>query len=139
MFTSTSPRELFLPMMILFCRTIYSNSRPSKRAMTSPLTSEPHCTFEGLAGADFKAKRAHASLSCVLEYVDISKHTQNTPHFTGIRYRAVHVQVGSPCLPTKDKRGRHLHYSATLDFILGRSFRTTTTTRPATCRMIRKF
>lgn len=72
MFTSTSPRELLRPMKILFCRTMYSNSRPSIRAMATPLFSGLHCTLEGLAGADLRARRAHASLSWDLDCAAIS-------------------------------------------------------------------
>lgn len=113
MLTSTSPRELFRPMMMRFCRTMYSNSRPSSRAITSPLTSGLHCTLDGLAGADFNASRAHASLSCVLEYADIS-HAQFTALCCSTRARS---RSQPPCLPTTDKRGigRHLHYSLRLN------------------------
>lgn len=62
--TSTWPLLLFLPIVIRRWRTIYSNSRPSSLAMGVPLE-------KGLAGADLRARSAHASLSCVREYVDI--------------------------------------------------------------------
>lgn len=65
MFTSTSPRELFRPMIIFFCRTMYSNSRPSILAIAVALLSGFHCTLLGLAGALFNAKSAQASLSGV--------------------------------------------------------------------------
>lgn len=76
MFTSTSPRELFRPMMIRFCLTIYSNSLPSNLAITVPLLSGLHCTLEGLAGADLRAKRAQASLSWDCECEDITSRTR---------------------------------------------------------------
>jgi hypothetical protein len=80
MFTSTSPRELFRPMMMRFCRTKYSMSRPSMRAMASPLSSGLHWTLEGLVGADFSERRVHASLSDVCEKADIATHSHSHAH-----------------------------------------------------------
>lgn len=105
--TSTSPRELFLPMVIRFCRTMYSNSRPSRRAIASPVLSGLHCTL-GLAGADLSASRAQASLSVVLEYdVDITvythKHRTFLLHFWGVGsgtsyvYPQNDINVGGTC------------------------------------------
>lgn len=79
MLTSTLPRELFRPMTMRFWRTRYSNSRPSIRAMASPLSSGLHCTLEGLAGADFRDSKVHASLSDVWEKADMTA----DPHYTG--------------------------------------------------------
>lgn len=64
-FTSTSPRELFLPITIRLCRTKYSKSLASMRAIASPRSSGLHWIFEGLAGADFNDNKAQASLSAV--------------------------------------------------------------------------
>jgi len=63
MFTSQPPRELFRPIVTLLCRTTYSKSRPSKRAIGVPLLSGLHGILEGLAGADLRDKSAHALLS----------------------------------------------------------------------------
>lgn len=71
MLTSTSPLLLLRPMVIRLCLTMYSNSRPSSRAMGAPFDSGFHCIFVGLVGADLRARSAQASLSCVLEYVDM--------------------------------------------------------------------
>ena len=72
MLTSTSPLLLLRPMVMRLCRTMYSNSLPSSRAIAAPFDSGFHCILEGLAGADLRASRAQASLSWVLVYVDIS-------------------------------------------------------------------
>lgn len=72
MLTSTSPLLLLRPIVMRRCLTMYSNSRASSRAIGAPLDSGFHCIFDGLAGADFSASRAHASLSWVREYVDIA-------------------------------------------------------------------
>lgn len=61
-FTSTSPLLLFRPIVIFCCLIVYSMSLPSNRAIASPLLSRLHCTLDGLAGADFRANNAKASL-----------------------------------------------------------------------------
>lgn len=102
MFTSTSPLELFRPMVTLFCRTKYSNSRPSRRAIGVPLFSGLHCTFEGLAGADLRAKRAQALLSWVRECADI------TYWWNG--FQPMKIAVFTECLPTIQRNvGGHSH------------------------------
>ena len=104
MFTSTSPRELFLPMVILFWRTIYSNSRPSRRAIAVPSLSGLHWSFEGLAGADFRAKRAHASLASGREWSDITREIwlpENGQGYYG-------------CLPIIQNVGGHNHVTVAL-------------------------
>jgi len=104
MFTSTSPRELFLPMVILFWRTIYSNSRPSRRAIAVPSLSGLHWSFEGLAGADFRAKRAHASLASGREWSDITREIwlpENRQGYYG-------------CLPIIQNVGGHNHVTVAL-------------------------
>lgn len=67
--TSTSPRELFRPMVTRFWRTIYSNSRPCILAIAVP---DFHCTLEGLGDVDFRANNAQASLSLECEWTDIT-------------------------------------------------------------------
>lgn len=64
-FTSTSPRLLFRPMLILCCRIMYSNSRPSNLAIAAALGSGLQTIFVGLDGADLSDSRAQASLSFV--------------------------------------------------------------------------
>lgn len=70
-FTSTEPLELFRPTIIFFCRTRYSNSRPSNLAIAVPSVSGHHWIFEGLVGADLRASKAQASFSWAREWVVI--------------------------------------------------------------------
>jgi hypothetical protein len=67
--TSTSPLELFRPMVIRFCRTMYSNSRPCSLAIAVP---DFHCILDGLGDVDFRANNAQASLSFDPEWTDIT-------------------------------------------------------------------
>ena len=77
-FTSTSPLLLLRPITMRFWRIIYSKSLPSKRAIAAPFGSGLHALREGLAGADFRASKAQASLSEGFCNVDILmfKHTK---------------------------------------------------------------
>lgn len=77
-FTSTSPLLLFRPMEMRCFLIIYSKSLPSNLAIISPWGSGLHARRAGLAGADFRANNAHASLSEGFCNVDILK-KQNRP------------------------------------------------------------
>ena len=76
-FTSTSPLLLLRPITMRFWRIIYSKSLPSKRAIAAPFGSGLHARLDGLAGADFRANNAQASLSegfCNVDMARIAAH-----------------------------------------------------------------